>query len=489
LNRSFRNSSRLLAVAEPIVPEPDVSPEAAAQGGQIGFSVAQIVAIARAYWKIALLLWLVITAASAVVIKFLPKTYTATAELIVDTNNKDPLAGQEFPVNLLNNYVATQTELIQGPVILLSVIDRLNLTEDKDFAASARAGLAGRRDYAAARLGEALTVEQGRGGQLLYLSVSSRDPNKAALLANTITDVYLEEQRRRINEPAGQRAQRYAEQISELRAKVAVAQEKLAEYRKQKGITNVTADADPDNPDTETQALSSIEGRLLDAQNARRAVEARMSGAPISSDEALASPMVQQLQGQLRAQQSQLVQLSATLGPQHPKVLEIKSQIEATQVALKQETNALGANTATELSRAKALEAQYQQAADEQRAKVLRLREVQGEGGKLALELESAEAVYKRALDGYDQIMFASVGDYTNVSIVNRADPPVGSKPNKPKLFGMAAFIALMFGCGVPILYELLLDRRVRCRDDIERSLGIPVLAQFGRISSRLLPV
>jgi len=68
----------------------------------------------------------------------------------------------------------------------------------------------------------------------------------------------------------------------------------------------------------------------------------------------------------------------------------------------------------------------------------LRLREVQGEGGKLALELESAEAVYKRALDGYDQIMFASVGDYTNVSIVNRADPPVGSKPNKPKLFSMA---------------------------------------------------
>jgi len=46
-----------------------------------------------------------------------------------------------------------------------------------------------------------------------------------------------------------------------------------------------------------------------------------------------------------------------------------------------------------------------------------------------------------------------------------------------------------MFGGGVPFFYELLLDRRVRCRDDIERSLGIPVLAQFGRISSRLLPV
>jgi uncharacterized protein involved in exopolysaccharide biosynthesis len=463
-----------------------MAPEAASQGGQLGFSISQIVAIARAYWKLALLIWLVITAASAVIIKFLPKTYTATAELIVDTNNKDPLAGQEFPLNLLNNYVATQTELIQGPVILLSVVDRLNLTEDQDFAASQRAGLAGRRDYAAARLGEALQVEQGRGGQLLYLSVSSRDPNKAAMLANAITDVYLEEQRRRINEPAGQRAQRYAQQISELRTKVALAQEKLADYRKQKGITNVTPDADPDNPDPETQALNSIEGRLLDAQNARRAVESRMSGAPISSDEALASPAVQQLQGQLRAQQAQLVQLSATLGPQHPKVLETKSQIEATQLALKQETSALGANTATELSRAKALEAQYQQAADEQRAKVLRLREIQGEGGKLALELESAEAVYKRALDGYDQIMFASVGDYTNVSIVNRADPPVGSKPNKPKLFGMAAFLALAFGAGVPILYELLLNRRVRCRDDIERSLGIPVLAQFGRISTQL---
>jgi hypothetical protein len=31
----------------------------------------------------------------------------------------------------------------------------------------------------------------------------------------------------------------------------------------------------------------------------------------------------------------------------------------------------------------------------------------------------------------------------------------------------------------LPLLYEMLFDRRLRCRDDLERSLGIPVLAQF----------
>jgi hypothetical protein len=36
----------------------------------------------------------------------------------------------------------------------------------------------------------------------------------------------------------------------------------------------------------------------------------------------------------------------------------------------------------------------------------------------------------------------------------------------------------------VPFLYELLLNRRVRCREDVERSFGVPVLMQFETIDS-----
>jgi hypothetical protein len=43
---------------------------------------------------------------------------------------------------------------------------------------------------------------------------------------------------------------------------------------------------------------------------------------------------------------------------------------------------------------------------------------------------------------------------------------------------GMVAGLGV--GIGGPLVYGLLFNRRLRCRDDIERSFGIPVLAQFG---------
>jgi succinoglycan biosynthesis transport protein ExoP len=450
---------------------------------QAGLSLAQGIAIARSYWKQALIIWLAFTVLAAIAIKFLPKTYTATTTLIVDTNQKDPLAGQEFPVNLLNNYVATQAELITSPVVLLLVVDRMDLTHDKEFASGFRGLQSDIREYVEKSLSSAIQIDEGRGGQLLYLSASSRDPDKAAKIANLVAEMYLTQERRRINDPAGERAQRYSAQLADLRAKVAAAQEKVATFRQQKGITDVSEGPDPENPDTETQALTSLEEHLLEAQNLRRSLEAKLAGHQPATAEAVASQQVQQLQTQLRSLQSQLAQMSGTYGAQHPKVLEVKAQIAVARHSLNEEMSKLTENNVTELDRAKALEEKYALAVNDQRTKVLRLREIQGDGEKLLLELHSAESVYKRALDGYDQIMFASVGDYTNVTIVSSATAPVNySKPNKLKLLLLAVIAGLGIGLGSTVAYELFFDRRLRCRDDIERSFGIPVLMEFAAI-------
>lgn len=483
--RTPRYSNSMAAVVASPVSAIPVNNDDAGLEAQPGISLAQVVAILRSYWKISLIIWVSITVIAAISLKLMPKTYTAMATLIVDTNQKDTLANEEFPVNLLNNYVATQTELMQGPVVLLPVVDRLKLMQDKEFSAGFRGDPSALREYVGRNLANALQVDQGRGGQLIYVNVSAHDAVKAADIANTLTDVYLEQERRRLNVPAGERAQRYSEQIAELRAKVAAAQEKIAAFRQQKGITDVATTEDADNPDTETQALASLETHLLDAQNTRRSLEAKLAGDQSATDEAMTSPQVQQLQNQLRTLETEKAQLAATYGAKHPKLLEVKSQIATTQQALNAEMGKLGQNNQSELSRAKALEDKYARAVEDQRNKVLRLRNVQGEGGKLMLELQSAEAVYKRALDGYDQIMFASVGNYTNVSVVSRATPPVkASKPNKLNLLLMGIFAGLGAGVAIPFLYELFFNRRVRCREDVERSFGIPVLMQFETIDS-----
>jgi uncharacterized protein involved in exopolysaccharide biosynthesis len=482
MNPSRPSSYLPAAVAPHWEPPPEIVPEYDPQSA--GISPAQALAIVRSHWRTSLIIWIGISCVAAITLTFLPKTFVATATLIVETNNKDPLAGQEFPIGLLGSYVATQTELIQSPEVLAGVVARLDLIRDPEFAAGFRGSDTNSlRDYVERNLANALQVDQGRGGQLIYISAAAKEAPEAAIIANTVAEVYLGLQRRRINGPASERAQRYSEQLAELRTKVAAAQEKVAAFRQQHGITDVAPNVDPENVDTETQALNSLEEHLLDAQNQRRALEAKLAGGRGTNDQLEDSPQAQHLQEQLRSLQAQLAQLRATYGAQHPKVLEMKSEIASVEGSLKTELSSLTDNASGPLSRAQALEEKYARAVEEQRARVMKLREIQGVGAKLVLELESAQSVYKRALDGYDQIMFASAGNYTDVSFVSRATPPVrATKPRKLKLLLMAVMAGLGVGVGVPFASALLVDRRVRCSDDIERSFGIPVLAQFDPI-------
>lgn len=466
----------------PAIPEP--MPEIVPQDSSSGMSATQYIVIIRAYWKQTAIIALSLIFVSAIYIKLLAKSYAATTTLIVNYENKDPLAGPQFPTDILTNYIATQTELMLSPITLLPVVDRLKLTEDKDYISGFSGGDNNAlREYVEKRLIFNVQVDQGKGGQLLYVTATDRYPGRSADIANAVADVYLEGERRRVNDPAGERAQRYSEELAELRAKATTAQDKVTEFRQKNGITDITAANAA--ADTEIQALTNLEQRLLEAQNLRRSLEAKQAGDQTSTDEAMASDLIVGLKTELSTQKEQLAQLSATFGPQHPRVLELKSQIELTRASLNDELHTLSENVTTQLARAKELERKMSIALAEQRAKVLQLRQLQDEGAKLILELDSAQAVYKRALDGYDQIMFASVGNYTNVSIISRATPPVTtSKPNKRKLFLFALLGSLIAGLAAPLIYELMFDRRLRCRDDIEREFGIPVLAQFDPIPS-----
>jgi uncharacterized protein involved in exopolysaccharide biosynthesis len=415
----------------------------------------------------------------------LPKTYTATATLIVNSQSNDPLAPtQQLPNgDNFGNYVATQMELMTAPVVLLRVVDKLKLTNDPDFVEGFRGNSdIALRDYAQRALAKHLDTDTGRGGELIYVSASARYPTEAAAIANAVADVYMDEERQRLEGPASERAQRYSQELSELRAKVQAAQQSLTEFRQQNSLT----DLDEQNEhNDEVTTLSKLEEQLVAAQTERRTLEARQVGQEATATEALESEQIDHLKTQLSGLREQQAELATTLGPKHPKLLAVSAQIMATQASLDRAIKTLSANTDTQLSRAVDLETLLTRAEAAQHTKLLKLRQLQDQGQKLGLELESAQSVYKRALDGYDQIMFASVDHASDATLISRATPPVRpSKPNKIKLLLVGILAAMLFGVAGPMTYELLLNRRLRCREDIERVFGIPVLAQFDAIQA-----
>lgn len=467
-----------------IAPEPDRFPAAGARVASYvprhfvhpGLSLWQVLAIVWAWRRVTIAVVAAALVLALAASKLLPKTYTTTATLMVNYEIYDPLGGKEFPIGLLGSYMATQIELMHSAEVLLEVVRRLELNQEERYTAGFDGSPDRLDEWVKSRLERNLVIEQGRlGSQLIHITYSASAPEAAAAVVNTLAEVYAQQQHSRLTGPARERADRYTEQLQELQGKVARAQEEVTAFRASNGTIDPTAKID-----IEMEMLGTLEQRLLDTQNNRRTAESQLSGDLSVGDQALNSPLVQTLKATLATDTARMAQLRATLGPRHPQVIELQSQIQSSQRALNAETGNYRRNTSSTVVASRQLEARLQQAVDAQRQKVIAARQLQDELGKYELELESAQSVYRRALEGYDQIMFASGGHYTNVRFVGPAPEPLKpSKPNLLKNLVLALAAGLMLGLLGPLAYELLFNRRVRCRDDLERDYDLPVLGEF----------
>jgi uncharacterized protein involved in exopolysaccharide biosynthesis len=349
------------------------------------------------------------------------------------------------------------------------VVDRLKLTQDADYTQGYRGEHGTLAEWVASKVAKTLAVYQSqRGSQLIYVTYSATTAQEAAQVANTVADVYKEQDEMRSNGPPSERAKRYALQLNELKAKVDQAQ-------KEGGKSKV-----------DVALLSTLDERLQEAQSARRAAEARASQNQATSDQVLASTQTQMLKTQLAAQELRLAQLNRLYTPAHPDVQDAQLQVQILRRSLQEAVKSYAQNAGAGVSVSQRLESGLQRAVAEQRAKVLTKGRREDEAAKYNLELESAQTVYKRALEGYDQIMFASGRHYSNVSLISRATPPV--KASKPRVLAgmvLGALGAILLALLAPLGYELF-NRRVRCRDDLERHHGVPVLAEFGRLPLRM---
>jgi succinoglycan biosynthesis transport protein ExoP len=482
--RTPRNVPVLSVAAAPVLREASLpygqTPES---DDNSGLSLSQIFAILWAYRMHAAVIAATILVCSAIFAKMLPKTYTATATLMVNyEGSNDPLAGAQAPIVPVYNYMSTEVQLMQSAEVLLPVIERLKLTENKGYAAGYKGDGYSLADWVKEKLVKDLDIEAGRAGsQLIYVTASARNRELAAQIANTLVEIYLDQERQRLSGPASDRAKRYAAELAELKHKVNLAQDQVTAFRQRTGVTDAGA-----QNNGEAALLASLETRLQEAQNARRAAEVKADADQKNGSGATASQAIQSLRSQINTERAQLAQLRATMGVAHPKVVELQNQMDANQRILDSEFNNVSAGAASDLSAARQLEAKLQAAVQEQRSKVLSISRLEDEGTKYVLELESAQSVYKRALDGYDQIMFASGGHATNINFVSRAVPPqLASRPNKFKLLFMGLVAGIALGVLGPLAYELLVNRRIRCRDDFERGFSIPVLMEFDAIPAR----
>lgn len=405
-----------------------------------------------------------------------PVTYVADATIVVDfrTPVGGEVTGEILPVGLQAAYLSTQVEIIKSRPVAERVVELLGLGSSKEWRL--RFEQEGGEDggfepWLIGTLQANVEVTIGTESRLMQVWYRDPDPVVAAEVANAFVKGYAEVAERLGQNPASESAQSMDKLAAQLREGLREAENSVSSYQARTGIT-----AADERLDVETAHLNELVDERLGAEANLRLVESRLSpveerlaegGVP---DDVAArvgdKEIIRSLQVDLARKETEVAQLSSTLGEGHPEMRRARAELAALRSNLVKEARSA---VSGDLMQARRLADAAREAEAEQRERVLELKQARDGLQPLLRELESARASYDRALSMSSQYALSSNLHLTNVSVLTPAKPPLTAPPKNLVRNVVSAFIVgLMFALGLAVLLELA-AKRVRSAEDVSQ--------------------
>jgi succinoglycan biosynthesis transport protein ExoP len=407
-----------------------------------------------------------------------PKTYKATASVLLNYKGVDPLTGLTMPGQLLPGYMATQIDIISSKNVALRVVDSLKLASSPAVLAQFSAAAEGRgsvRDWLADLLLRKLEILPSRESSVVEISFKGVDPQFVAAVANAFADEYQRISVQLKTEPMKKASLYFNEQTKQLRDNVETAQARLSKYQQEKGIVSL----DFNRVDVELARLNDLSAQLVAAQNQTIEAASRQrmaSGAAADSPDVAANALVQNLRVSVTGADAKLADMEQRLGHNHPQYLSAKAEAAKMHAEL---TAALGSvsrsvgNNATVLRQR---ENELRSALAAQKVRVLELNRARDELGVLLKDMDSAQRAFDAASQRLSQTRIEASSEQADISILNPAVAPI--EPSGPRVLLNALVSVLLgtvLGVGTSLLIEML-NRPIRSASDMKDLLGIPVL-------------
>jgi polysaccharide biosynthesis transport protein len=496
--------------------------------GQEGLSLDQIRSVLRRHLSLILAVVLVGTGLALLIGSYLTPKYTATAAVVIDRSDAQLLdvidEGRGIPVD---STVETEIELISSRSLLGRVMADLTLFDDPEFrppvseddtnltinlpqplatvlsvlpeswlraVGAAEDGLtpaeaADQRNLAATtveRFTRQLEVEQAGGANVIEINFTSRDPDKAARIANGVAEAYVNSQVERRRRAAGSAASWLADRLTELQHEVQQAEQAAAKFRATQGLFN---SGPGDGGTLNDQKILDLNRQLVALRAEKRALAAKLNRARTSASEVLAeelnAPLIATLRGEEAGLLRQEAELAQTYGPRHPTMINLRAEIAGVRDKIRIEVDRGVRSLGDDLSGldsqeqiiAQDLEELKQEDAREGQAEV-RLRE-------LERQAEANRQLYETFLRRYKEAQEQEQVIVPDARVITAAETPAVPVTPGPKVFGLIGFtLSLMFGSLLAFLVEGL-DRRVRSGGAIEQEFGVNVLGVLPLITGR----
>lgn len=191
---------------------------------------------------------------------------------------------------------------------------------------------------------ERLAVVPIEKSRVISIEFQSADPDLAARVANALADAYLSVQQAAKQEQTRGAGQWLASEIDKLRPKVTEAEEKVEDFRAKANLLAGTNNANLGN-----QQLTDLTTQLAAARAQKADLDAKSrmirnlltSGKPIESADISASELLRRMIEQRVTLRAQLAEQSSTLLERHPRIQELRAQVNALDVQIRGELEKL----------------------------------------------------------------------------------------------------------------------------------------------------
>jgi uncharacterized protein involved in exopolysaccharide biosynthesis len=182
------------------------------------------------------------------------------------------------------------------------------------------------------------------------------------------------------------------------------------------------------------------------------------------------------LKSDIARAETRLNEISVTFGANHPTRIQLDVQINELKQQLASEMRRVSGTTASINRTANQKIAELRVLVEEQKRKVLAMRNDRDEGAVLSKEVETAQRAFEQVSQRRSQLATESVAEQATARVLSPAvEPLYHSHPSYKKNVAAAGVVGLVLGLAAVLLWEFL-DRRVRSEHDMRASHGIPVL-------------
>ncbi|KMT64459.1 GumC family protein [Catenovulum maritimum] len=470
----------------------------------------------RAYWQVLLKykyrifgFVFFITLSVAVVVSGMKPVYRATASIMLKTEQDKAVSIDDVYTldTSRKEYFLTQHEILRSNRIADAVIERAGLATQPEYQANANVspisqvksfmtGLLSQSANQVPSQEKAQRIENNRllkafkknlgvspvpKTLLVRISYDSYDPVLAAQVANTLGEVYIEQQFDAKLSITRKAVGWLGDRLEQLRNQLSSSERKLQSFRQEQGLIDI-------------EGISSIVAKEIEdlSENYRDARQRRVQAesidillnGSINADSAELSsltevsnhPVIREIKREEIDAEKKVSELSKRYGPKHPKLISANAELTAVQRNLKGQINKLVKGIEKELVAAKESETKLLAQLNQAKQEYQQVSAKEAEYLALKREVQSNRNLYNTFLARFKETDITTGYDSQQARIIDMAKVPIMPvKPNKPLLVLITLIASTLFAVIVVFIFDALNDS-FRTVAEIEERLKLKLM-------------